>query len=156
MSKICLMVHLTFSRQAYGKKFLSVPRNLRLGYFCIRLIFKTESSKFLMMILWCTSLSDDNASPKVLKTMYICMYVCCRPAQVVKVLYAVAILFSYGLQFYIPTSIIWPTIEEKVPKGLENVAQNSFRVVTVICTGKMPMDTASRNFNIYFATCNEL
>jgi hypothetical protein len=66
------------------------------------------------------------------------MYVCCRPAQVVKLLYAVAILFSYGLQFYIPTSIIWPTIEEKVPKGLENVAQNSFRVVTVVFTGKSP------------------
>lgn len=56
------------------------------------------------------------------------------PAQVVKVLYAVAILFSYGLQFYIPTSIIWPSIEEKVPKGMENAAQNSFRVVTVVCT----------------------
>jgi hypothetical protein len=68
----------------------------------------------------------------------VCVCVCCRPAQVVKVLYAVAILFSYGLQFYIPTSIIWPSIEEKVPKGMENVAQNSFRIVTIICTGKSP------------------
>lgn len=67
--------------------------------------------------------------------VYVPMYVCCRPAQLVKVLYAVAILFSYGLQFYIPTSIIWPSIEEKVPKGLENIAQNSFRVVTIVCTG---------------------
>lgn len=56
------------------------------------------------------------------------------PAQVVKVLYAVAILFSYGLQFYIPTSIIWPSIEEKVPKGMENIAQNSFRIGTIVCT----------------------
>jgi hypothetical protein len=55
---------------------------------------------------------------------------------VVKILYAVAILFSYGLQFYIPTSIVWPDIEPKVPKGLENTAQNAFRIGTIICTGE--------------------
>ncbi|KDR19825.1 proton-coupled amino acid transporter-like protein CG1139 [Zootermopsis nevadensis] len=56
------------------------------------------------------------------------------PAQVVKVLYAVAILFSYGLQFYIPTSIAWPDIEQRIPKGYENIAQTAFRIGTIICT----------------------
>ncbi|GFG35003.1 hypothetical protein Cfor_01107 [Coptotermes formosanus] len=57
------------------------------------------------------------------------------PAQVVKILYAVAILFSYGLQFYVPTSIVWPDIEEKIPKAYGNIFQTAFRIGTITCTG---------------------
>jgi hypothetical protein len=78
----------------------------------------------------------------IYKLLY--MYVFCSPAQAVKVLYAVAILFSYGLQFYIPTSIAWPDMQRRVPKGYEQVAQTAFRVVTIICTGKNHLSTASR------------
>jgi len=55
-------------------------------------------------------------------------------AQVVKILYAVAISFSYGLQFYVPTIIVWPSIEKRVPKGYRNIAQTAFRIFVVICT----------------------
>lgn len=56
------------------------------------------------------------------------------PAQVVKILYGVAILFSYGLQFYVPTSIVWPDVAKKVPKAYSNIAQTAFRIFIVICT----------------------
>jgi len=56
------------------------------------------------------------------------------PAQVVKILYAVAISFSYGLQYYVPTSIVWPDIEKRVPKAYSNIAQTVFRIVVVILT----------------------
>jgi hypothetical protein len=61
--------------------------------------------------------------------------VCYSPAQVVKILYAVAILFSYGLQFYVPTTIVWPVIEQRIPKAYSNIAQTAFRIAVVICTG---------------------
>jgi hypothetical protein len=63
------------------------------------------------------------------------VYLCYRPAQVVKILYAVAITFSYGLQFYVPTGIVWPVIESKIPKAYSNIAQIAFRIMVVICTG---------------------
>jgi hypothetical protein len=83
-------------------------------------------------------------------------YVCCSPAQVVKVLYAVAILFSYGLQFYIPTTIAWPDIEQRIPKGFENIAQIVFRIVTIICTGKNHINTAYRTLSTDFNACSLL
>ncbi|KAJ9584880.1 hypothetical protein L9F63_020780, partial [Diploptera punctata] len=52
-----------------------------------------------------------------------------RPAQVVKILYAIAILFSCGIQFYIPTQIIWSSLEKKVDPKYQNAYQNIFRIV---------------------------
>jgi len=56
------------------------------------------------------------------------------PAQVVKILYAVAISFSYGLQYFVPTAIVWQSIEPKVPKAYSNIVQTAFRITVVICT----------------------
>lgn len=56
------------------------------------------------------------------------------PAQVVKALYAVAIMFSYGLQYYVPTSIVWPVIEQKIAKSYSKIAETAFRIATVVCT----------------------
>ncbi|XP_023288802.1 proton-coupled amino acid transporter-like protein pathetic [Orussus abietinus] len=39
------------------------------------------------------------------------------PAQLVKVAIAVSVMFTYGLQYFIPISIIWPMIAEKYHKG---------------------------------------
>jgi hypothetical protein len=73
------------------------------------------------------------------------VYVCYSPAQVVIVLYAVAIAFSYGLQFFVPTSIVWPSIEPRVPKAYSNIAETAFRIVVVICTGEKPSRTSNIN-----------
>lgn len=37
-----------------------------------------------------------------------------RLAQTVKILIGVSILFTFGLQFYVPTSLLWGKIEDKV------------------------------------------
>ncbi|XP_063236029.1 proton-coupled amino acid transporter-like protein pathetic [Bacillus rossius redtenbacheri] len=55
-------------------------------------------------------------------------------AQVVKLLIAAAILFSYGLQFFIPSDITWPMIEPHVRENWRNAAQNSFRIATITAT----------------------
>lgn len=55
-------------------------------------------------------------------------------AQVVKLLYAAAILFSYGLQYYIPTSIAWPTIKPWIKESFQNQAENIFRLVVCCIT----------------------
>jgi len=54
---------------------------------------------------------------------------------VVKILYAVAVLFSYGLQFYVLTSIVWPGIKKRVPKEYSSIIQTAFRIVMVIFSG---------------------
>lgn len=56
------------------------------------------------------------------------------PAQVVKILYAVAVFFSYGLTYYVPTSLIMPDIEKKFPKAYSNIVQTAFRIFFVILT----------------------
>jgi hypothetical protein len=73
------------------------------------------------------------------------VYVCYSPAQVVIILYAVAIAFSYALQFYVPTTIVWPMIEPKVPKAYSNIAQTAFRIAAVIFTGEKPSRTSNIN-----------
>ncbi|XP_069692152.1 proton-coupled amino acid transporter-like protein CG1139 isoform X2 [Periplaneta americana] len=55
-------------------------------------------------------------------------------AQVVKLLYAAAILFSYGLQYYIPTSIAWPNIKPMFRESFQYTAEMIFRVVVCCIT----------------------
>nr|CAD7575120.1 unnamed protein product [Timema californicum] len=55
-------------------------------------------------------------------------------AQVVKILIAAAILFSYGLQFFVPTDICWPMVEKHVSEGKKNILQNVFRLSTITAT----------------------
>lgn len=52
-------------------------------------------------------------------------------AQVAQVLIAIAILFTFGLQFYAPMEILWNKIKHKVPKERYNITQILLR--TVIC-----------------------
>nr|CAD7452418.1 unnamed protein product [Timema tahoe] len=59
-------------------------------------------------------------------------------AQVVKILIAAAILFSYGLQFFVPTDICWPMVEKHVSEGKKNILQNVFRLSTITATGYPP------------------
>nr|CAD7452074.1 unnamed protein product [Timema tahoe] len=55
-------------------------------------------------------------------------------AQVVKILIAVAILFTYGLQFFIATDITWPMLEKHVDKRWSSTLQNLYRILTVAIT----------------------
>ncbi|KAJ1528880.1 hypothetical protein ONE63_007250 [Megalurothrips usitatus] len=56
------------------------------------------------------------------------------PAQVVKLLLAVAILFTYPLQLYVALGIAWAQLEPYISNSMHNVVQNSMRVVMVLGT----------------------
>jgi proton-coupled amino acid transporter len=55
-----------------------------------------------------------------------------RPAQVAKSCIAVAVFFTFMLQFYVPCDITWRKISGKVPEKHHNVAQIILRTVLVI------------------------
>ncbi|XP_067008887.2 proton-coupled amino acid transporter-like protein CG1139 [Anabrus simplex] len=52
--------------------------------------------------------------------------------QVVKILIAAAVLFTYALQMYVPNKIVWEGLECYVKKGWQNTAQNTYRIGVVI------------------------
>ncbi|XP_071453149.1 proton-coupled amino acid transporter-like protein acs [Hetaerina americana] len=55
-------------------------------------------------------------------------------AQAVKVLIAVAILFTYGLQFYVPTEITWRMIRPSIPEKRQLVSEYAIRAIAVCIT----------------------
>lgn len=55
-------------------------------------------------------------------------------AQCVKILIALAIFFTYALQFYVPTSIIWEMIEHKFAKDRQNMYNYIMRMCIVTGT----------------------
>lgn len=58
---------------------------------------------------------------------------CSRLAQCVKLMIAIAIFFTYSLQFYVPLEIIWKNL--KIHFGARKlVAEYSIRIFLVICT----------------------
>uniref|UniRef100_A0A6M2DZE5 Putative amino acid transporter n=1 Tax=Xenopsylla cheopis TaxID=163159 RepID=A0A6M2DZE5_XENCH len=52
-------------------------------------------------------------------------------AQTVKILIGLSILFTFGLQFYVPTSLLWGKIGDKVPKHRQNLVQIAMRIVII-------------------------
>lgn len=58
-------------------------------------------------------------------------------AMCVRVVMAASIFLSYALQFYIPISIVWPSIEARIPKNAQVGAEIVFRTVLVIVTCKL-------------------
>jgi len=56
-------------------------------------------------------------------------------ADTAKLLMAIAILFTYGLQFYVPNEILWKKIQHKVPEHRHNITQIVLRTGIVIITG---------------------
>ncbi|XP_063224888.1 proton-coupled amino acid transporter-like protein pathetic [Bacillus rossius redtenbacheri] len=55
-------------------------------------------------------------------------------AQVVKLLIAVALLFSYGVQMYIPAEIIWPHVKRRVGESRQCAAHYAMRICIVCGT----------------------
>lgn len=58
-----------------------------------------------------------------------------RVAQVAQILIAVAILFTFGLQFYVPMNILWRKIGPSIPKNKHNISQILFRAGVILIMG---------------------
>lgn len=51
-----------------------------------------------------------------------------------RIFIAVAITFTYALQYFVPMDIIWSSMKQSIPKSYRNLAQISMRSVAVILT----------------------
>lgn len=56
-------------------------------------------------------------------------------AQVAQVLIAVAILFTFALQFYVPCDILWRKLQPRIPKEKHNISQILFRAGLILIMG---------------------
>ncbi|XP_055598509.1 proton-coupled amino acid transporter-like protein pathetic [Uranotaenia lowii] len=56
-------------------------------------------------------------------------------AKVAQVLIALAILFTFGLQFFVPMDILWKKINAKIPEKRHNLAQIGIRTGIMIAMG---------------------
>merc|ERR1711990_1151809 len=55
--------------------------------------------------------------------------------EVVKVMFAIAIYFTYSVQFYVPVQIIWPILKKRVRnENLVDVYERVFRCCLVLFT----------------------
>lgn len=56
----------------------------------------------------------------------------------VKIMFAVAIFVSYGVQFYVPIRIMWPKFEHKLKRRWQQkYGEYIFRALFVLITGKL-------------------
>uniref|UniRef100_A0A1B0CAN0 Putative amino acid transporter n=1 Tax=Lutzomyia longipalpis TaxID=7200 RepID=A0A1B0CAN0_LUTLO len=53
-------------------------------------------------------------------------------AQVAQILIALAILFTFGLQFYVPMDILWRKIQDRIPKEKHNISQIAIRTGIIL------------------------
>lgn len=56
-------------------------------------------------------------------------------AQLAQVLIAIAILFTFGLQFYVPMDILWTKMSPSIPKEKHNLSQILFRAGVILIMG---------------------
>lgn len=56
-------------------------------------------------------------------------------AVVAQILIALAILFTFGLQFYVPMDILWRKIHDKIPKNRHQISQIALRSGIMIIMG---------------------
>lgn len=55
-----------------------------------------------------------------------------------KLLFVGAIFISYGLQFYVPLSFVWPPIRNRIPQErYHTLAEYIFRTIIVLITSKL-------------------
>ncbi|XP_055313263.1 proton-coupled amino acid transporter-like protein pathetic [Sitodiplosis mosellana] len=56
-------------------------------------------------------------------------------AEAANILIAIAILFTFGLQFYVPMDILWRKIGPNIPKDRHNMSQIMFRAGIILIMG---------------------
>lgn len=65
------------------------------------------------------------------------MYIVCRLAQSVRLMMALAIFLSYGLQFYVPMNIVWPLLKDRLhTEKAQMYGEYAVRTILVIFTCK--------------------
>ncbi|XP_058459149.1 proton-coupled amino acid transporter-like protein pathetic [Malaya genurostris] len=60
-------------------------------------------------------------------------------SKIVQILIAVAILFTFGLQFYVPMDILWRKVQNKIPKDKHNISQIAIRTGIMILMGGLAL-----------------
>jgi len=53
-------------------------------------------------------------------------------AQSVKLMIAIAIFFTFTLQFYVPVTILWKGLEHKIRPEKQNISEYGLRVFLVV------------------------
>lgn len=59
----------------------------------------------------------------------------CSAAQIAQFLIGIAILFTFGLQFYVPMEVLWRKIQHRIKKENHNVAQILMRAGCILIMG---------------------
>lgn len=61
---------------------------------------------------------------------------CYSLGQTVTLLIAAAVLFTYGLQYFVPLEIIWNAIKHLFSHKYAIIAETAMRIIMVMLTGK--------------------
>ncbi|KAJ0179144.1 hypothetical protein K1T71_004856 [Dendrolimus kikuchii] len=75
-------------------------------------------------------------------------------AQSAKILMALAILFTYSLQFYVPMEMIWRQIHTKISVRYHNITQITIRTVAVV--GSVAIAAAFPDLELFISLCGAI
>ncbi|KPJ06082.1 Proton-coupled amino acid transporter 4 [Papilio machaon] len=75
-------------------------------------------------------------------------------AQSAKILMALAILFTYSLQFYVPMEMIWRQIHHKISVKYHNITQISIRTAAVF--GSVALAAAFPDLELFISLCGAI
>ncbi|CAF4949298.1 unnamed protein product [Pieris macdunnoughi] len=75
-------------------------------------------------------------------------------AQSAKILMALAILFTYSLQFYVPMEMIWRQLHHKIAVKFHNITQISIRTICVI--GSVALAAAFPDLELFINLCGAI
>ncbi|KAI8439919.1 hypothetical protein MSG28_001378 [Choristoneura fumiferana] len=75
-------------------------------------------------------------------------------AQTAKILMALAILFTYSLQFYVPMEMIWRQIHDKISVRYHEITQISIRTIAVVSS--VALAAAFPNLELFISLCGAI
>ncbi|XP_028176448.1 proton-coupled amino acid transporter-like protein pathetic [Ostrinia nubilalis] len=75
-------------------------------------------------------------------------------AQSAKILMALAILFTYSLQFYVPMEMIWRQLHTKIAVRYHNITQISIRTAAVV--GSVALAAAFPDLELFISLCGAI
>ncbi|XP_053671557.1 proton-coupled amino acid transporter-like protein pathetic [Anopheles nili] len=112
----CLIFPLE-NQMRHPQHYLGCPGIVNLNYVCLAVLYSFFGAVGYIRY------GDDVASSIILNFPAENVLVSC-----IQVLSAVAVLFSIGLIFYVPTEIAWKKLQPRVPKGRTGLAQSALRL----------------------------